>query len=260
MTGSHSATAHAPGVAVFSTFIVGQGTNAFVTSSGKSYDGFGLVGASRGTPAGSYVYCGLGATAADFPASVKGNIALIQRGSATFNLKTKNALTAGATAVVIYNCSKTATPTTCSNEDFGNWTLIGKDAQGNDLPADLTFPWPVAVGISLADGEALRGAAANSTLTATNIADDYATESGTSMACPHAVGVAALVWGAAPTASASNVKLAMTTTAKDLGTTGQDPAYGFGLIDAFAAAKQIAPAKFNPATSVPGRRITRRGH
>src|SRR5438270_2496695 len=97
----------APGVGAFSTFIVGQGvnasltTNASVTTPSASFDNFALTGSAKGTQTGQYVYCGLGATAADFPASVKGNIALIQRGSATFNLKTKNAFAAGAKAGVI---------------------------------------------------------------------------------------------------------------------------------------------------------------
>src|SRR6202008_4980660 len=115
---------------------------------------------------------------------------------------------------------------------------------------DLAFAWPVDVGISYADGEALRKAAAGSTLTETNVADDYATESGTSMACPPAVGVPALVWSVAPNASASDVKSAIFNNAADLGTTGKDNVYGFGLLDAFAAARQLSPAAF----SVHGRR------
>jgi len=195
---------------------------------------------------------------------VKGNIALIQRGSATFNQKTKNALAAGATGVVIYNCSMTATPSTCTNDSFGNWTLIGKDTAGNDLTADLNFAWPVTVGVSYADGEKLRTAAASSTLTETNTVDDYAIESGTSMSCPHAVGVAALVWGAAPTATAADVRNAMTSTAHDLGDSGRDSVFGFGLIDAYAAAKSIAPSKFGspvtPSEPATGRKVIRRGH
>jgi subtilisin family serine protease len=262
----------APGVGVFSTFIVGQGTNSFVTTSGTSYDAFALKPSGMGTPAGQYVYCGLGASAGDFPASVKDNIALIQRGTATFNAKTKNALAAGAKAVVIYNCSVAATPSTCGHDDLGIWNLIGKvnattglkdpacdngtSSNCKDDPADLAFNWPVTVGISYADGLTLRGASAGATLTATNVADDYATESGTSMACPHAVGVAALVWAVAPSAKASDVVTAMEQTAQDLGTIGKDNTYGFGLISAYHAAIRLNPAAF----PVKGRTGGRRGH
>jgi serine protease len=261
-----------PGVGVFSTYIVGQGTNSFVTTESALYDAFALRPAGKGTPTGQYVYCGLGATAADFPASVKNNIALIQRGTATFNLKSKNAITAGAKAVVIYNCSIAATPSTCTNDSFGGWTLVGKvnattgqkdpacdngtSSDCKDDPADLAFPWPVDIGISYADGEALRKAVAGSTLTATNAADDYAIESGTSMACPHAVGVAALVWSVSPTASATSVKSAIFNTATDLGATGKDNTYGYGLLDAYAATRLMNPGAF----AVKGRIAGRRGH
>jgi subtilisin family serine protease len=236
------------------------------------YDAFALRPAGKGTPAGQYVYCGLGQTAGDFPASVKGSIALIQRGTATFNLKSKNAIAAGAKAIVIYNCSIAATPTTCGKDEFGGWTLVGKvnattgqkdpacdngtSSNCKDDPADLAFPWPVDIGISYADGEALRQAAAGLTVTATNVADDYAVESGTSMACPHAVGVAALVWSVAPAASAATVKSAIFNTAGDLGATGKDNMFGYGLLDAYAAARLINPAAF----AVKGRFAGRRAH
>jgi subtilisin family serine protease len=260
----------APGVGVFSTFIVGQGVNAFLTTANASFDNFALTGSAKGTQNAQYIYSGLGATAADFPASVRGNIALIQRGSATFNLKTKNALAAGAKAVVIYNCSPAATPATCLNDSFGGWTLIGKvnattgqkdpacdngtSSNCKDDPSDLAFQWPVGIGISYADGEALRTASAASALTATTVADDYETESGTSMACPHAVGVAALVWSVAPTVSASAVKSALFNSATDLGTTGRDNTFGFGLLDAYGAARLLNPAAFQVHARLQGRR------
>jgi serine protease len=243
----------APGVGVFSTYIVGQGVNAFLTTPAASFDNFALTGSAKGTQSGQYVYCGLGATAADFPASVKGNIALIHRGSATFNLKTRNALTAGAKAVVIYNCSIAATPTTCGSDSFGGWTLIGQ-LNGADDPADLAFAWPVATGISYADGEALRTASAASALTETTVVDDYETLGGTSMACPHAVGVAALVWSVAPTASASAVKTALFNSATDLGAAGKDNTFGFGLLDAYGAARLLNPAAFAVHARLQGRR------
>ena len=262
----------APGVGVFSTFIVGQGVNAFLTTPTASFDNFALTGSAKGTQNSQYVYCGLGATAADFPASVRGNIALIQRGSATFNLKTKNAVAAGAKAVVVYNCSIAAAPATCSSDSFGGWTLIGRvnattgqkdpacdngtSTNCKDDPADLAFAWPVSIGISNADGESLRTTSAASALTATTVADDYETESGTSMACPHAVGVAALVWSVSPTASASAVKTALFNSATDLGTTGRDTTFGFGLLDAYGAARLLNPGAF----LVHGRLQGRRGH
>jgi serine protease len=248
----------APGVAVFSTFPVGKGTNVFASKGATQYAADGLTGSKLDSVTGQFVYCGLGATAGDFPASVKGNIALIQRGTATFNQKTKNAVAAGASAVLIYNCSKTDSPASCGNDDFtAGWTLIGKLSDGvTDDPADLTFAWPLTIRVNNADGEAIRHDS-TAAITLADIADDYATESGTSMACPHAVGVAALVWSAAPNASATDVKNAIINTAHDLGPTGRDPAYGYGLIDALAAAQLLAPSKFGP---VPGRRISHRGH
>ena len=76
------------------------------------------------------------------------------------------------------------------------------------------------------------------------------------MACPHAVGVAALVWGAAPNASSNSVKTALFNNAVDLGTPGKDTTFGYGLVDALAAAKWIAPTKFG--VPFPGRVILRR--
>jgi serine protease len=267
----------APGVGVLSTYPVGQGTNSYALKNSTLYTADSVSGSKRDTVGGRFVYCGIGANASDFPASVKGNIALIQRGTATFNQKTKNAVAAGASAVIIYNCSKTTSPSTCGNDDFTlGWTLIAKvDSTGQpnsacsdptnpisktckDDPADLAFPWPVTIRLNNDDGEAFRSDS-NATLTAVNVPDDYATLSGTSMASPHVVGVAALVWGAAPTATAKDVRAAMINTAHDLGASGQDPVYGFGLVDAYLAVKSIAPQFFStqPAS---GRPILRRGH
>jgi len=137
-----------------------------------------------------------------------------------------------------------------------NWTLIGTD------PADKTFDWPLAVGVSLEDGTWLQQHP-DASITVTFRADDYGMMSGTSMATPHVAGVAALAWSVAPSATAKQVRQALLATAHDLGTTGVDPVYGYGLADATDAAKALAPGAFGsggtPVTPlpVPGRRILR---
>jgi subtilisin len=63
----------------------------------------------------------------------------------------------------------------------------------------------------------------------------YAYGSGTSMATPHVAGVAALIF-ASGVETASEVRTILQTTADDLGTTGRDYWYGYGLVDADEAA------------------------
>ena len=69
--------------------------------------------------------------------------------------------------------------------------------------------------------------------------DAYATKSGTSMACPHVTGTAALVMAAYPSWTNVDVRLRLQSTADDLGAAGWDPQYGYGLVDADEAAGQV---------------------
>jgi subtilisin len=68
----------------------------------------------------------------------------------------------------------------------------------------------------------------------------YATMSGTSMACPHVTGAAALVIASGLASSPQGVRDRLTSTADDLGTLGRDNLYGFGLVDANEAAGVVA--------------------
>jgi hypothetical protein len=61
------------------------------------------------------------------------------------------------------------------------------------------------------------------------------------MASPHAAGLAALVWGAAGTTTAAEVRQILQSTAIDIGNAGRDTFYGFGLIDAVAAVAAVNP-------------------
>jgi subtilisin family serine protease len=74
---------------------------------------------------------------------------------------------------------------------------------------------------------------------------------GTSMASPHAAGVAALAWAVAPGATASAVSDAVINTAKDLGDPGVDNVYGHGLVNALEAAKKLNPAAFGSGVTPP---------
>ena len=65
----------------------------------------------------------------------------------------------------------------------------------------------------------------------------YTYMSGTSMACPHVTGAAALVWASG---AASNVAVSdkLTSSAEDIGSPGRDPNFGYGLVDAQKACRQ----------------------
>ncbi len=74
----------------------------------------------------------------------------------------------------------------------------------------------------------------------------YAYLSGTSMACPHVTGVAALVW-AAGAASNTAVRETLTSTGEDLGPAGKDNSFGYGLVDAEKAANTPTVQITSPA-------------
>ncbi|WP_181405177.1 S8 family serine peptidase [Aestuariibacter sp. GS-14] len=60
----------------------------------------------------------------------------------------------------------------------------------------------------------------------------YAYMSGTSMATPHVSGAAALVWSFFPSCTAAEIRSALDASALDLGTSGKDNDYGYGIIQA----------------------------
>lgn len=231
----------APGVSVLSTLRSGFNYASFVRAGATVLESKPLVGSRLQTLGGHYVSCGSG-NANEFPPEVRGRIALIQRGGDTFADKTRRAVAAGATAVVFYNINSTNIA----------WTLL---PQGDTDAA--TYPWPVAVGVSLADGQPL-AARGSGTLTIGYESDDYGIKSGTSMSAPHVTGAVALLWSFAPAATPAQIRQALTATAKDLGDAGRDDLHGHGVIDVHAAARLLAPEAFTPNTRS-GRPYLRRG-
>ena len=71
--------------------------------------------------------------------------------------------------------------------------------------------------------------------TATPAVNKYQWLQGTSMAAPHVAGVAALMLAVNPSLTPANIRTILTATALDLGTSGLDAEYGFGLVRAEAA-------------------------
>lgn len=79
------------------------------------------------------------------------------------------------------------------------------------------------------------GAGVWSTLWRRTIGDTYGFADGTSAACPHVAGAAALVWTVRPELSARQVAEVLMLGADDRGAPGKDPAYGYGRLNLLRA-------------------------
>ncbi len=243
----------APGVSVLSTFLAGlisadDGRKIAGNFAEGSLTGGTAVCLSKGPVTAKFVAGGTG-NVSEIPSTVAGKIALIERGGTdptgtnlTFLAKTKNALAKGAVGVIVYSDSRPA----------------GTPAFSDLKSTDATTLPPMAL-IERADGLALL-ATPNATVTMRfdqqGSLELFALLDGTSMASPHAVGAAALVWAVSPNSTATQIATAMEQTATDLGDPGVDNTYGFGLVNAAAAARRLNPSAF----LVHGRMQGRRGH
>jgi len=219
----------APGVGVLSTMPIGLGYDPALTVGSASYTVHALEysGNTDGVT-GPLVNCGKALSSSDCASKPSNGawIALIERGDISFADKVKNATTAGASAAVIYN-----------NASGGFIGTLGSPGS-----------WIPALSASREDGLAMV-AALPTTATAVARATNWDYMDGTSMATPHASGVAALVWSAAAAANKNptpaSVEDALVKTALDLGAAGYDTSYGYGLVQATNA---IAYAENPPAS------------
>jgi subtilisin len=67
----------------------------------------------------------------------------------------------------------------------------------------------------------------------------HGSKSGTSMACPHVAGAAALAWGGHRYANNVTIRRLLAWTADNLGVPGRDPLYGYGRVDAEQASTEL---------------------
>ncbi|MFP2928878.1 S8 family serine peptidase [Pyxidicoccus sp. 3LG] len=221
----------APGVGVRSATLRGASPFGSVDAAGTPVESSPLEYSGLGKYTGPLVDCGLGDSigACGRAATCSGFVAVVERGGGIFfEEKARNAIRAGARAVIIVNNE--------ADDGAGNFTLTSPS--GNWVP---TVSVPMA---HRADFKALIGRE----VTVDVSGSDYLTQSGTSMATPHVAGVAALVWSARPDLTAARVRQALEQGAKDLGTPNRDPLYGFGMVQAADAIKK-ANELFPPVPS-----------
>jgi serine protease len=219
----------APGVSNLASYMVGLGQSTTLTvptDNNRELDAIPLEFAGLTRKQGlttNAVYANLG-TAADYAAaSCAGKTAVVMRGGPTFAQKVEEAMNAGCVAVIIHNHSP------------GNFN--------GTLGAPTTTDgraWIPAVSITLNDGLYLKDQiAARSTRTSLlNVAGNLAVLSGTSMASPHAAGVAALILSKNPALTPDQVRAVLRTSGVDLGPAGWDPVFGYGRVNARNAVLQ----------------------
>jgi len=79
---------------------------------------------------------------------------------------------------------------------------------------------------------------------------NYGKMSGTSVACPHVSGVAALTWGAHPSSDNERIWNLIASTADDLGIPGPDSKYGYGRVNAAGASCASHPTPVVPKRGI----------
>ncbi|WP_308366961.1 MULTISPECIES: S8 family serine peptidase [unclassified Microbulbifer] len=121
--------------------------------------------------------------------------------------------------------------------NFGNWVDLA--APGGDMSADANVD-------GFSDG--VLSTYVNETKGGNELSPSYASLQGTSMASPHASGVFALMKAVNPQLTPDDIDalLASGQLTTDLGETGRDPVYGYGLLDAYKAVQAAGQEPAEP--------------
>ncbi|NOU49300.1 S8 family serine peptidase [Pseudoalteromonas sp. JBTF-M23] len=193
----------APGVDVNSSYPEGLGTIVSLSVAGQSYDANGMENQGNAN-APLYNF----ATGESVDSGANGKVCLIQRGNISFHDKVKNCEDSGGVGAIIYNNAAGSFGGTLGDTNATSIPAVTvSDTAGADMLNNI-------------------GMTASVNLDPSN----YGLMSGTSMASPHVAGVAALVWSHHPSCTASQIRAVLTATAQDLGATGRDVKFGYGLV------------------------------
>lgn len=219
----------APGVNNLSSYLVGQGQSTTLTvptDNDRELEAIALLFAGLTPKQGlttDAVYAGVG-TGIEFAGiNCAGKTAVMSRGGTTFAQKVESAMNAGCVAAIIHN----HTP--------GNFN----GTLGTETTSDGR-KWIPAVSITLEDGLYLKNQIESRATQTTliNVLGNLAIFSGTSMASPHAVGVAALVLSKNRNLTPDQVRAVLRASGQDLGAPGWDPLFGYGRVNAKRAVQQ----------------------
>ncbi len=210
----------APGVDVMSTIISHSGRAGSVTlEDGTSLPAYPFTYSKYGAVGGMTVDCANGYPL-DFPSASAQNVSLVQREGSSVVTKAKNAVAAHAAALIVINYAP---------EDMPMRGSLGSE----------NASWPVAVSVSAQNGQIIRERGAN--VMVDSYVSDYEAADGASMSAPHVAAVAALIRALRPDLNADEILALLASTATDLGDPGRDSVYGYGLVNAYAAAVAAAP-------------------
>ncbi len=156
-----------------------------------------------------------------------------------------------------------ALQTACDNAYASGVVICA--AAGNDFGGPVGFPakYSSTIAVSAVDqgnnlanfsnkGPEVEVTAPGVGIVSTYKNGQYATLDGTSMATPHVAGVVALIWSTGQFTSASAVRNQLTSTATDIGATGRDNNFGFGLVNADAATNVGPPVNQAPTANANG--------
>ncbi len=221
----------APGADVLST-IPWTDENS-LTVEGVSYQANYIENAARTDASGVTGLLVDGGLATTTNPDWSGKAVLVERGEISFYDKVMNVQNSGGVAVVIYN-----------NEPGNFYGTLG-DGNSSDIPA---------ISLSQEDGQWLVANKLGVDGTVVSLYDPntpgYGRSSGTSMASPHAAGVAALVWAADPGLTNVQVRAILQQTAEGLGLPATHQ--GYGLVRADSAVKAVEPPMTYTITATAG--------